>query len=177
MPAKYNATDLISWVGDIILISDSYDEKGATMKAIEIVERDMTSLELERMNTGFEKNAIDNGVIPQGDKRFGYVAMDGENFIGCVSGLAYKNGEEFNGWCYLTDLFVEKEYRLQGIGARLLLALERKLLEQGIIKIWTWTAGYEALKFYEKQGYEVFAEMENWYSNGASQIGLRKNLE
>lgn len=137
----------------------------------------MTSLELERMNTGFDENAIDHGVIPQSDKRFGYVAMDGENFIGCVSGLAYKNGEVFNGWCYLTDLFVEKEYRLQGIGARLLLVLERKLLQQSINKIWTWTAGYEALEFYVKQGYEIFAEMELWYSNGDSQIALRKNLE
>lgn len=146
------------------------------MKAIEIVERDMTSLELERMNAGFDENAVDNGVIPQSDQRFGYVAIDGEKFVGCVSGLAYKNGDEFNGWCYLTDLFVEKEYRLQGIGAKLLHNLERKLLQRGIHKIWTWTAGYEALKFYVKQGYGVFAEMENWYSNGDGQLGLRKNL-
>jgi GNAT superfamily N-acetyltransferase len=144
------------------------------MIATEIIERDMTPSELERMNAGFNENAIDNGVIPQGDQRFGYVAMDGEKFIGCVSCLAYKNGDKFNGWCYLTDLFVEKEYRLHGIGANLLHSLERKLLQHGINKIWTWTAGYEAPKFYIKQGYEIFAEMENWYSSGDSQVGLRK---
>lgn len=147
------------------------------MNVIEIVERDMTPVELKRMNKGFDENAIDNGVVPQGDQRFGYVAMDGEKFIGCVSCLAYKNGDQFNGWCFLTDLFVEKEYRLQGIGAKLLQMLEKKLLQHGITHAWTWTAGYEAPKFYKKQGYDIFAEMENWYSNGDSQVGLRKKLE
>jgi ribosomal protein S18 acetylase RimI-like enzyme len=146
------------------------------METINIIERDMTLSELERMNAGFDKYAIDNGVIPQVAQRFGYVAMDGENFIGCVSGLAYKNGELFNGWCYLTDLFVEKKYRQHGIGAKLLSHLENLLLQNGIEKVWTWTAGYEAPKFYNKQGYEVFTEMENWYSSGDSRVGLRKTL-
>jgi ribosomal protein S18 acetylase RimI-like enzyme len=146
------------------------------MNAIEIIEREMTPSEIERMNEGFDEHALDNNVIPQGDQRFGYVAMDGEKFIGCVSGLAYKNGDKFNGWCYLTDLFVEKEYRRQGIGTQLLHNLEKTLLQHGIDKIWTWTAGYEGPDFYIKQGYEIFAEMENWYSNGDSQVALRKRL-
>ncbi len=69
------------------------------MNAIDIIERDMTSSELVRMNAGFEENVIDNGVIPQGDQRFGLVAVDGEKFVGCGSGLAYKTREQFNGWC------------------------------------------------------------------------------
>jgi len=147
------------------------------MNTINIVERDMTTPELERMYAGFDEHAIDNGVIPQNNhRRFGFVAMDSENFIGCVSGLAYKNGEQFNGWCYLTDLFVEKEYRRQGIGAKLLDNMENILVQNGIDKIWTWTAGYEAPKFYVTQGYVIFAELENWYSSGDSQIGLRKKL-
>ena len=147
------------------------------MNAIEIIEREMTPSELERMNTGFNQNTMAHGVAPQSSQRFGFVAMDGEKFIGCVSCLAYKNGDEFNGWGYLTDLFVEKEYRLQGIGANLLQRLERKLLQHGIHKIWTWTAGYEAPVFYIKRGYKVFTELENWYSSGDSQVGLRKKLE
>jgi len=146
------------------------------MDATDIIERDMTSSELVRMKTGFEENVIDNGVIPQGDQRYGLVAVDGDKFVGCISGLAYKNGELFNGWCYLTDLFIEKESRQQGIGAKLLNAFEELLLQNGIDKIWTWTAGYEALKFYIKQEYEIFVEMGNWYSDGISQAGLRKML-
>ena len=146
------------------------------MGTIKFVERDMTTSELERMQAGFNEHTLDNGVIPQNSERFGFVAMDGEKFIGCVSGLAYKHGDQYNGWCYLTDLFVEKEYRSQGIGAGLLQMLEGELQQHDIHQIWTWTAGYEAPGFYKRQGYEIFAEMENWYSSGDSQVGLRKKL-
>ena len=147
------------------------------MKPITILERDMTEVELTRMNAGFDEHARDHDVAAQDSDRFGFVALDGETFIGCSSGLAYKNGETYNGWFYLTDLFVEKAYRSQGIGAQLLAALEDLLYRQGVRKIWTWTAGYEAPAFYKKQGYEVFAELENWYSNGASRVAMRKTLK
>ncbi len=147
------------------------------MGEIRIIKRDTTSVELERINAGFDEHAVDNGVEIQSSARIGFIALDGEKLIGCVSGLAYKNGIEYSGWFYLTDLFVEKEYRLQGIGSKLLKVLEEKLLQYGINKIWTWTAAYEGPEFYKRQGYEVFAEMENWYSSGDSRIGLRKEIK
>lgn len=144
---------------------------------IRIIEREMTSVELDRMNAGFDEHTVENAVAIQSSERIGFVALDGDKFIGCASGLAYKNGNEFSGWFYLTDLFVEKEYRLQGIGSGLLRALEEKLLQYRINRIWTWTAGYEAPDFYRKQSYSVFAEMEKWYSNGDSRIGVRKEIK
>ena len=146
------------------------------MRKISILDREMTSEEFERMRTGFDEYTLDNGVEKQSSDRYGFVAMDGDLFIGCSSGLAYKNGENYSGWFYLTDLFVEKAYRLQGVGTRLLTALEEKIITIGVGNIWTWTAGYEAPLFYQKQGYEIFVEMENWYSDGSSRVGLRKNL-
>jgi GNAT superfamily N-acetyltransferase len=146
------------------------------MSEISIVEREMTPAELERMNAGFDENTTDNGVAIQSSERMGFVALDGDDFIGCVSGLAYKNGDVYSGWFYLTDLFVEKAYREQGLGVKLLKALENKILAYGIDKIWTWTAGYEGPGFYNKQGYTVFAEMENWYSTSHSRVGVRKEL-
>ena len=146
------------------------------MSQIEILDRDMTSGEFERMQAGFDEHALDSGVEIQSSDRYGFVALDGDTFIGCASGLAYKNGEEYSGWFYLTDLFVEKTHRLQGLGAALLMALEEKILTVGARNIWTWTAGYEGPEFYQKQGYEVFAEMENWYSDGSSRVAVRKKL-
>ena len=147
------------------------------MKNITILNRDMTSAEFARMKAGFDEHTLEKGVLIQTSDRFGFVAMDGNTFIGCSSGLAYKNGDIYSGWFNLTDLFVEKAYRYQRIGAKLLGALEKEIFQIGVRNIWTWTAGYEAPPFYKKQGYEIFAEMENWYSDGNSRVGLRKVLK
>jgi GNAT superfamily N-acetyltransferase len=141
-----------------------------------ILQREMTAEEFARIKARFDEHTLDNKVAIQSADRYGFVAMDGDTFIGCSSGLAYKNAKDYSGWFYLTDLFVEKAYRSQRIGARLLNTLEEEIIKVGVKHIWTWTAGYEAPEFYQKQGYEVFAEMENWYSDGSSRVGLRKQL-
>ena len=136
----------------------------------------MTPDELKRMYLGFDEHTLDNGVAIQSSDRYSYTAVREEQFIGCSSGLAYKNNQDYSGWFYLTDLFVEKPYRHQGIGAQLLGSLENKIRSVGVKHIWTWTAGYEAPSFYLKQGYDIFIQMELWYSDGSSRVGLRKKL-
>ena len=143
---------------------------------ISIVNREMTSEEFTRMKSGFDEHTLEHGAEIQSSDRFGFVALNGSNFIGCSSGLAYKNGENYSGWFYLTDLFVEKEYRSKGLGTKLLKTIEEKAVALGVKHIWLWTSGYEALKFYQRQAYEKFTEMENWYSDGSSRVGLRKNI-
>lgn len=146
------------------------------MNDINIINRELTDKEFKRMKVGFDEHTLDNKVEIQSADRFGFVAAKGEIFIGCSSGLAYKNGESYSGWFYLTDLFVEKEYRSQKLGAKLLTALEQEVKAIGVKYIFTWTAGYEAPKFYLKQGYEVFADFKDWYSDGSSRVGFRKEL-
>lgn len=146
------------------------------MDKISIVNREMTTAEFTRMNTGFDEHSLENHVEIQHSKRFGFVAQDGDTFIGCSSGLAYKNGEQYSGWFYLTDLFVEKDYRSNGLGAKLLKSLEDELVSIGVKHIYLWTSGEEALRFYKRLDYITFAEMENWYSDGSNRIGLRKDL-
>ena len=58
----------------------------------------------------------------------------------------------------------------------MLARLEQRVTALGLRHIWTWTAGYEAPGFYKRQGYEVFAELEDWYLSGHSRVGLRKEL-
>ena len=147
------------------------------MGDIALIEREMTTREFESMNAGFDEHAIENGVQIQDAERMGFVAIYGDTFIGCASGLAYTHGDRYSGWFYLTDLYVVKAYRLHGIGSQLLTALEQKILELGIDKIWTWTAGYEGPVFYKSMDYIVFTEMENWYSTGHSRVGLRKTIK
>lgn len=146
------------------------------MKGVKILNREIAPDELAHMKRGFDAHTIDNDVEVQTANRHGFTAEADGVFIGCSSGLAYMNGAQCSGWFYLTDLFVEKPYRRGGLGAQLLTALENDIREVGVKYIWTWTAGYEAPGFYLKQGYVVFTEMENWYSDGSSRVGLRKQL-
>ena len=146
------------------------------MTDIIITERDMTDEELARMKAGFDEHAIEHGNPVETSERFGFVAMDGDRFIGCSSGLAYKKIIGYSNWFYITDLFVEKPFRGRGFGAKLLRKLEGRVISLGIGNIWTWSAEYEAPGFYLKQGYEIFCEMDDWYSSGHSRVGLRKEL-
>ncbi len=142
------------------------------MKAIQFIERDMTDAEFSRMKAGFEVHDIEHGNPIEASERYGFVVMAGENFVGCASGLTDLNRK----WFYLSDLFIEKAYRGQGLGAEILTRLEQKVASLGLRHIWTWTV-YEAPEFYKKQGYEVFCEMEDWFISGQSRIGVRKKLE
>lgn len=146
------------------------------MDKIRIVNRELTAAELKRMNTGFDELAIEEGFELESSDRISFVALEGNSFIGCASGLAYKNGSNYSGWFYLTDLFVEKAYRSKGLGAQLLKSMEAELHSAGLKRIWLWTSGDKAIKFYYRHEYAEFAEMENWYSDGSSRIGLRKDL-
>lgn len=146
------------------------------MNDIKILNRELTSEETEQINAGFDNLSLEEGIELERTKRITFVALKGESLIGCSSGLAHKNGENYSGWFYLTDLFIEKEFRNKGIGSDLLNELEEKTKINGIENIWLWTSGISTLRFYERHGYTQFAEMENWYSDGSSRIGLRKTL-
>ena len=146
------------------------------MNRICFAEREMTEWEFARINAGFDKHAVEQGNPVVTSERLGFVAMDGESFVGCATGLADKNDHGYGNWFCLTDLFVGKAYRRRGLGAEVLGKLEDRAAALGIRNIWTWTAGYEAPGFYKKQGYEVFCELEDWYPSGHSRIGLRKTL-
>jgi GNAT superfamily N-acetyltransferase len=146
------------------------------MNPVCIVERGMTAPELALMNAGFDAHSIENGNPVETSERHGFVALHGARFIGCSSGLATRSGDSYNGWFYLTDLYVEKPYRRNGYGSALLDRLEDRIRILGIRNIWTWTAGYEAPAFYKKRGYDVFAEFKPWYATGHSRLGYWKRI-
>ena len=146
------------------------------MNKITILNRELTSEEFKRMNEGFDELALEEGMELESSEKISFIAQKGNSFIGCSSGLALKNGDKYSGWFHLKELFVEKEYRSKGLGLKLLKAIEEQVKVKGVKHIFLWTSGEKALRFYHRHGYKIFTEMENWYSDGSSRVGLRKRL-
>ena len=59
------------------------------MTDIDLVEREMTDAEFTRMNEGFSEHTIQHCNPIETQERFGFVALNQGEFIGCSTGLAY----------------------------------------------------------------------------------------
>ncbi len=68
-------------------------------------------------------------------------------------------GELHWGWLYVKGLWVAEPARGKGIGALLLTKLEDYAASNGTTNFRLETTSFQALGFYEKQGYTVFGEL------------------
>ena len=82
-------------------------------------------------------------------EEFCFVAEDNGNIAGVIIGRAYYNE------IHIGDLVVGKEYRRDGIGSKLVNAVEDAYKGKGYEKIALTTFGFQAPEFYKKLGYEL----------------------
>lgn len=68
-------------------------------------------------------------------------------------------GEIKWGWLHIEGLWVDASIRQGGWGARLLGAMEQYAQSKGITNFHLETTSFQALPFYQKQGYSVFGEL------------------
>jgi GNAT superfamily N-acetyltransferase len=72
-------------------------------------------------------------------------------------------------WLHIQILWVADAYRGQDTGTRLLGMIEREASQHGCHGSHLETTGFQALNFYQKNGYIIFGELENkptghtWY--------------
>jgi len=78
-------------------------------------------------------------------------------------------------WLHISLFWVDAVRRHQGLGSRLLAAIETAALERGCTQAHLDTFSYQARPFYERHGYRVFATLEN-YPLGQERYFLRKTL-
>lgn len=136
-----------------------------------ITERDITPAELKNIYDDFSKIEMANGVPQRSIDRYQYVLEDNGALIGYVSGITEHK------WFYLTDLWIAEAHRHQGLGTKLLSMIEQKAAAVGMEHIYLWTTGFINPLFYEKNGYERFAVLEDKYEvEGYHQIGYRKDI-
>jgi GNAT superfamily N-acetyltransferase len=71
------------------------------------------------------------------------------------------NGNTCWGWLHVSCLWVEERLRGRGYGSRLLAEAEREALRRGCHHAYLDTFDFQALPFYQKQGYTVFGEQKD----------------
>lgn len=84
-------------------------------------------------------------------------------------------GSVFGGWLYISLMWIEESLRNQGYGTKLLKMMENEAIKLGCKNAHVDTYSFEAKPFYEKNGYTVFASLEN-YPEGHSKHFLKKKL-
>jgi len=92
---------------------------------------------------------------------------------GTIAGGVY--GATMWGWLMIDGLWVAEELRGQGLGRRLLLEAESIAVDRGCRGSWLGTFDFQAREFYERLGYVVFAELQD-FPAGHRHYHLRKSF-
>ena len=99
------------------------------------------------------------------------IAMKDE-FEQIVGGLWGHTGYE---WLFTQLLVVPSLHRGTGVGTKLMSMAESEAISRGCVGAWLDTFEFQARGFYERIGYECFAELPN-YPTGFSRFFLKKAL-
>jgi ribosomal protein S18 acetylase RimI-like enzyme len=100
----------------------------------------------------------------------GYCVKTGRGEI--LGGLV---GQVWGGWLHVRMLWVTEQRRGQRLGTRLMDAAEAFAAEHGATDATLETASFQAPGFYQKRGYTVFAQLDD-YPPGHTKYYLRKRL-
>ncbi len=76
---------------------------------------------------------------------------------------------------YVEVVWNDDSIRTQGLGRRMMLALEEEAKKSGVREAWLYTMSFQAKPFYEKLGYRQFAELP-WQGGKHQRHFMRKDL-
>lgn len=95
---------------------------------------------------------------PSMSRQFGLVVREGPESK--VTGGLW--GRMSRGWLFVELLVLPEHARGQGLGSELMSRAETMVREQGGRGVWLDTFSFQARPFYEKLGYQVFAEIPDY---------------
>lgn len=108
------------------------------------------------------------------EKNCGKIELVVKNSEGVVQGGVLAHLGYFGG-LMITILWVNPEFRNQGIGTQLMKAIEKQAKERGAITSFLDTFSFQAKDFYLRSGYEVFGTAKN-FPKGHDWIYMSKEL-
>lgn len=110
------------------------------------------------------------GIPPLNYQPVAVLVKDNANHIlgGLIGGTYWQ-------WLHVQSLWVDTTLRGRGFGRDLLLTAEREALRRGCVGAYVNTHDFQALGFYQKQGYEIAGELAD-FPPGHRRYLLRKRL-
>ncbi len=82
----------------------------------------------------------------------------------------------YYGWMFIELLVLDESLRGQGLGTRLMREAEAEARRRGLIGIWLDTFSFQARPFYERLGYRVFGQLDD-FPPGGGRFWLSKKLD
>lgn len=119
----------------------------------------------------FSEQKAEVGIEDLPEKLLAYAALDQDIIVGGI--LAKQSYESI----YINLLAVNPAYRERRLGSQLMKKMEEVAMEEGIIQITLTTMSYQALGFYQKQGYTIFGTLEDMPMRGVTKYYLNKRLK
>jgi len=105
---------------------------------------------------------------------------DGELLAAAIRGddgdiIAAASGHTWGGTCCIAHLWVDEKRRRNGLGRLLVAAVEAEARRRGCGQVLVATHSFQAPGFYERQGYEQRARIDD-YPRGHAQLHYVKRL-
>jgi GNAT superfamily N-acetyltransferase len=125
-----------------------------------------------------ERAAIIGGLVrfndaaasPADHRELSVVARAENSVIGGLLGITNWN------WLFIQQLWVAEAVRGRGFGAQLVAAAEREAVTRGCVRAHVDTFGFQALPFYQKLGYELFGQLDDYPAGHTRYFLQKRNL-
>lgn len=128
-------------------------KKGNDIEMKNIIHTNLRKNNIEKCE--WLRNNVSTNIKISNAKNSNFLAFDDNKLIGGAIGFV-----EYN-WYFLDLLYVEEEYRGQDIGTKLIKKIEDFAKTEKLTGVRMETWDFQAKGFYEKNGYTVFAEIED----------------
>jgi len=99
-------------------------------------------------------NDQQSGVVPSKTLHLFAYSPDRQIIGGLVGDISW-------GWLHVDILWVAESYRENGVGTSLMDQAEAEAIAMDVQQAYLETTDFQALDFYKKRGYHVFAQLEN----------------
>ena len=104
---------------------------------------------------------------PAGARELSVIARENGEIVGGLLGMTHWN------WMHVRFFWIAESFRRRGLGTQLLRSAEAEAVARGCRHAHLDTFSFQALSFYEKHGYVVFGNIED-YPEGYTRYFLQK---